>query len=547
MGKTVIQDKIHKINECLVTLGANPDKNINTLVGLCGELLKSDCSLYLHPNGNTLNLQAHWNLPKGFTCRFDTDNNIFNNLIKSKTETIQVINNLSKTSYVKNDVFIKENNFNAFAGVKVKHPDKSPGVLGVFYKKDSSLSEEDKRALDIISLAINVEEQRKFAQKEKELYRIRLIQNEKMAGIGTLASGVAHEFNNMLQIIDGYAKHANKTNKPEDIREALEIILETTAEASKIVKNLLAFSKQDKKEKELCIVSDLADSVLVLMERQFTKRNIEIKRKYEKDQFAFVNKAEMQQAFLHIIMNARDALLPDGGALTVSVKKDHDNIEISFADTGKGIPKEDLPRIFEPFYTTKGSLGEGSVEGRGLGLFVVYGIVQNQGGRIEFASKQGHGSTVRIFLPEVKKDETRSEEGKNEARKKKEILGPGPLNILVVDDEVNIRKLLVKHLEKKGYKVKDSESAKEALKMIKNEIYHIVFLDYIMPGVKGTEVIDEIKTHSPHTKIIISTGIENSEIIKAFKKESQYEFLEKPFTMDEVDEKIKKLTGDTNG
>lgn len=238
------------------------------------------------------------------------------------------------------------------------------------------------------------------AKEEKERIQAQLIQSEKMAGVCTLADGIAHEFNNLLQIISGHVQFAQKSKHPEDIEEAFNIILKTSDRAAKIVKDLVTFSRQDASEKELCDITELIESVLSLTEDQLKKHNIEVMRKYGGIPQIEVNKAEMQQVFLDMVTNARDAMLPKGGKLEISVKRVKENAELSFTDTGKGIEEKDLRRVFEPFFTTKGAAGgDNKLQGIGLGLSVSYGIVKRHGGTIEVESEKGKGTTFTVKLP----------------------------------------------------------------------------------------------------------------------------------------------------
>ena len=242
----------------------------------------------------------------------------------------------------------------------------------------------------------------KRAEKEKEKLQAQLIHAEKMAGIGTLASGIAHEFNNLLHIMRGHAEFAQSTKKAEDMEEALDVVLKTSDEVAKIVGDLLTFAREEpsKKEKESGDITESIEGVLSLMEEHLRKQNIEVVRKYGRTPQVEVNKGEMQQVFLNIVNNARDAMLPKGGKLEIETKQLNGKIEVSISDTGKGIEKENLGKLFEPFYTTKRTEEDDSeFPGTGLGLSVSYGIVKRHGGTIEVKSKMNKGTTFTVKLP----------------------------------------------------------------------------------------------------------------------------------------------------
>ncbi len=275
--------------------------------------------------------------------------------------------------------------------------------------------------------------ERKFAEEEKKSLQIQLIQSEKMAGIGTLASGIAHEFNNLLQVMRGHTEFAQRTEKPGDMKDALDIVIDTTDRAKNIIEDLLSFSKSEQSKKELCNVTELIETILSLTEEQLKKRNIEVVRKYEKRPYVEVNRGEIRQVFLNMVTNARDAMYSKGGRLEIKIRCVKENVEVSFTDTGIGIEKKNLSKIFEPFYTTKGAVGgENRIQGVGLGLSVSYGIVERHGGTIEAESKVGEGTTFTVKLP-VKGVRAEERETKIEERRKKKKLEPR--KILVVDDE----------------------------------------------------------------------------------------------------------------
>lgn len=241
--------------------------------------------------------------------------------------------------------------------------------------------------------------ERKKAEEERERLHQQLAHSGKMAGIGTLAGGIAHEFNNILQIMGGHVEFAQRTKKPEDIEEALNVVTSHADKAAKIIKNLLTFSSTESSDKKRTNIAELIDSVLLLTEEHFKKHNIEVVRKFQKVPQVEVNMGELQQVFLNMITNARDAMFPHGGKLTIEVKGDGNRVETSFTDTGIGIKKENLDRVFEPFYTTKGSVGKGDIPGTGLGLSVSYGIVKRHEGTIEVKSQKGKGMTFKVSLP----------------------------------------------------------------------------------------------------------------------------------------------------
>ncbi len=256
--------------------------------------------------------------------------------------------------------------------------------------------------------------EQKRAEKERERLQAQLIQSEKMAGIGTLASGIAHEFNNLLHIMRGHAEFAQSTKKAKDMEEALDMVLKTSDDVAKIVGDLLTFArkKPSEEEKESGDIADSIELVLSLTEEHLRKQNIKVIRKYGRTPQIEMNRGEIQQVFLNIVNNARDAMLPKGGKLEIETKQHNGNIEVSISDTGKGIEKENLGKLFEPFFTTKRTEEDDSdIPGTGLGLSVSYGIVKRHGGTIEVKSKINKGTTFTLKLP--LKEKRRKSQDKN--------------------------------------------------------------------------------------------------------------------------------------
>lgn len=494
-------ERLLEINKCFLSFEADSSKNIENLTALCKKLLKADNILYTGPE----------------------------NEIPSENEPS------GKDTSQKSDHIIQLSR-------KVQYKDRDFGSLCIMYNSKVNLSEDDNNIFDIIVSLIGIEEERKRTERQKQVYMERLIQAEKMAGVGTLANGVAHEFNNMLQAITGYAQFAGRAKNAKDVKESLDTILEVSKEAQAIIKNLLAFSRKGKEEKEFCELKDLIESVLLATEKQLAKRNINVVRKYDRSYNIMVNKAEILQVFLNIVINARDAMISHGGNLDISIKGDDNTAEIHFADTGRGIEDAGLSKAFEPFYTTKGSIGQGTIPGRGLGLFVSYGIVKQHNGLIEINNRGGKGCEVIIKLPvdnhvsAVKQDEKLFTEDKHSS-------ASAVLTILVVDDEKIIRSMILKYFSSKGHKVEAVQSGEEAISIVKQKPFDVIFLDLVMPGLEGMEVLDEIQKLCSKSKILVMTGLANEELKKDIKRRDYCELLTKPFNVSEIEKRLLSLRG----
>lgn len=239
-------------------------------------------------------------------------------------------------------------------------------------------------------------------QREKELQRVtqqQICQSEKLASIGRLSAGIAHEINNPLTGVLTFAHllKQKKNNSEEDIND-LDVIIRETTRVREIVKGLLDFARQTPFEKEFLNINDILHQILKLVKNQKELRKIVVEENYSKSIPKYYgDKNQLQQVFLNLILNAAEAI-PDTGKITITTLIERDYVVVSIKDTGCGIKKEDMNKIFDPFYSTKPVN-----KGTGLGLSISYGIVQQHGGNIECESEEGEGTTFNVFLP-VKND-----------------------------------------------------------------------------------------------------------------------------------------------
>jgi PAS domain S-box-containing protein len=241
---------------------------------------------------------------------------------------------------------------------------------------------------------IEARDQAETALKKLKRVQSRLIQSEKLAALGKLSAGIAHEINNPLSIISGHTQILlmDKTSDSAELKRILEIIKKQVDRASSITDQLLQFSKRVKPKLKKSDLNEVLKDILAFLKQQLAQDNIKIvKQLSSKPVFAYVDSLQIQQVFLNLISNASQAM-PEGGKLTISTTVRDSNIEIKFTDTGWGIPKKNLSKLFEPFFTTKSN-------GAGLGLSIVYGILKAHKGEIKVKSQEGKGTTFTIVLP----------------------------------------------------------------------------------------------------------------------------------------------------
>ena len=365
-----------------------------------------------------------------------------------------------------------------------------------------------------------------------------LIQTEKLAAVGTLAYGIAHEFNNILAGMMANAELGLITREPEQVKECFETIVESSQRASSITNNLLAFARQKEARKELTDITEPLKSVLSITKRELEKFNIEIVEKFKPVPKIYCDAGQLSEVFLNMVTNARDAMHPKGGALNIEVESVGDNIRIIFKDTGCGIPEEIKGKIFEPFVTTKGALGKSEIPGTGLGLFLSYGIIDGYKGKIEVETKVGRGTKFTIQIP-VSKNlprefllDTRIESSKETERK---------LKILLVDDESPICSSLKKFLESKGHLVATSLRGKEGLEFFKKDKFDLVLSDITMPDMDGIELIKKMKDNDSKTRIIVITGHIEKEKEEKAREAGADEVLIKPFKNELLYQTISKI------
>jgi two-component system NtrC family sensor kinase len=232
-------------------------------------------------------------------------------------------------------------------------------------------------------------------------------QSEKLASIGRLAAGTAHEINNPLTGVLTFAHLLRKNeNLGERERQDIEVIIRETTRVREIVRGLLDFARQSPSERQRLDLNGVVSHATALLRGQKEFRHISIKEQPADDLPKVLgDRNQLEQVVLNLSLNGCEAM-PDGGTLTISTRVDGDSVVLTVSDTGTGIPEEDRGRIFDPFFTTK-PVGRGT----GLGLSVTYGIVQQHGGSVEVTSKVGKGSMFTIRLPAQPKESASSDEG----------------------------------------------------------------------------------------------------------------------------------------
>ena len=383
-------------------------------------------------------------------------------------------------------------------------------------------------ALRIKELTDNLEERnRQLIEFQNELVR-----SEKMATIGLLASGIAHEFNNIMAGISGYAQLA-KSN-PKFLEQFVEVALTQTERALELTRSLSTYHRSNKNEKSNCDIASVVDSALCLVQKELESKGIQLSSTLEENMpRAAIKPGQLQEVVLNLIINAIHAI-KEKGTITIGGKADSspNRIELWVSDTGEGIQEENLQRIFDPFFTTKGALGGGEQEGMGLGLSVCYNVVRARGGHIGVESEVGRGTTFTITLPVH--DSTLTDSPKEEpSTERPPAADPGTsLTILVVDDENYIRRMLLEFLH--DHEVVCCEGGESALQEFRKTKFDYVLLDICMrDSVNGIELMRELKEIDPDAKIILASGRIPEDIDKEALEEAHGHLL-KPYKLDDL-------------
>ena len=239
--------------------------------------------------------------------------------------------------------------------------------------------------------------ERKLAEEERMEMEQKAHLASRLASVGEMASGIAHEINNPMTAVIGFSQLLMETNLPDDVKEDISIIHKEAQRAANVARNLLTFARKHSPAKQPTNLNSIVEGVLKLRAYEQTVSNIRVNTRLAHDlPEVMADYSQMQQVFINIILNAEAAMLEagNGGTLTITTQTVNGSVRASFTDSGPGIPKENLNRIFDPFFTTK-EVGKGT----GLGLSVCHGIIAEHGGKIYARSKVGHGATFIVELP----------------------------------------------------------------------------------------------------------------------------------------------------
>ena len=422
---------------------------------------------------------------------------------------------------------------------QVEFPFQVPGTGKAGWSSDSSapLLNAKGEIIGIIGTVRDITESRKAEEQ--------LRQSQKMEALGQLAGGVAHDFNNMLQVIIGYASLANE-NATTTQKEQIAEILAASERAAELTSGLLSYSRKQVFKVEPTDLGKLVSGVEKFL-RRIVGEDITLSLEQASEPLtAVVDRAHLQQVFINLATNARDAMR-SGGTLSITMERIEVDDEfvavhgfgavgpyalITVSDTGSGIPKEHLQKIFEPFFTTKG-IGKGT----GLGLSIVYGIITQHNGFINCYSEEGAGSTFRIYLP-LSSDGGQSHEVVRDMNTGDD----AGITVLVAEDDPAVRTITRSILELHGYVVLEAANGREALEVFckHQEQIALVLLDALMPELNGAEALAAIREIKPGTKALFVSGYAREIISGKMLVPADTEFINKPVLPARLIEAIRK-------
>jgi PAS domain S-box-containing protein len=376
-------------------------------------------------------------------------------------------------------------------------------------------------------------------------------QAQKLESIGRLAGGVAHDFNNLLTVINGFSDFLLKRLKSSDpLRSYAEQIREAGERAASLTKQLLAFSRKQIIEPRVLDLNTTIEQSVPMLQRLIGEDVVLGTRLDRSLGQVMADPDQVHQVIMNLAVNARDAM-PDGGRLDIettnidlngeSAAAIHDGaspghyVLMTVTDTGHGMEETIRLQVFEPFFTTK-EVGKGT----GLGLSTAHGIVRQSGGWIDVSSEVGVGTSFRIYLPRIDACSVPEEITIAAAA------GGSGETILVAEDQEAVRSLAASSLRQHGYHVIEASDGGEALTLADRyagEI-HLLLTDVVMPGIDGKELSQRLKAVRPNVKVVFTSGYTADVIAQRGVLERGVAFLHKPFTPEELSEKVRDVLAD---
>jgi PAS domain S-box-containing protein len=400
------------------------------------------------------------------------------------------------------------------------------------------LLDERGNLIGAVHIMADITERKQAEEREKQLQQ-EIILSSRLASVGRMASGIAHEINNPLTGVVGFADLLLKKDIPEDMGKHVKIIYDGAQRVAGIISRLLTFAGQSKPERTFASINDIVENTVALRAYEMESNNIKASTQLDADlPRTTADAGQLQQVFLNIILNAETEMIRAHGRGNLLVKTERmgNRIRISFKDDGPGIAKENLEKIFEPFFTTR-EVGRGT----GLGLSVCHGIVTQHGGKIYARSELGKGATFFVELPIVTEATQLKTVEPPAAEPKK---APGG-RILVVDDELVVQQFLTEVLSGEGYEVESADNGDDALEKLGSEDYDVILVDVKLPGMSGIEIYKHLQRMAKPLarRVVFITGDVMGEDTMAFLTRAKARYITKPFDTERLRKEIQSMLG----
>jgi two-component system cell cycle sensor histidine kinase/response regulator CckA len=384
--------------------------------------------------------------------------------------------------------------------------------------------------------------ERREAEEERRRLEDQLRQSQKMEAVGRLAGGIAHDFNNLLMVIMGHGELLRRGLEVADPRlRKVQHIMGASERAARLVRQLLAFSRKQVLEAQVVDLNALVAETARML-RPLLGEDVRVVTRLDPALgHVRVDPAQIDQVLMNLAVNARDAM-PGGGTLSLETANvdagapgpaaPGRHVALTVRDTGHGMDDQTRAQVFEPFFTTKAGSG-----GTGLGLSMVYGIVQQSGGQITVESEPGRGSSFRILLPRANGPRAGAEP--NAPARAHAAAGE---TVLVVEDEPAIRSLACEMLEAQGYRTLSAGSGEEALGLAVRHTgpIHVLLADVVMPGLAGPALAERFAVVRPHARVLYMSGYAGDDLARRGLAEDALHLVPKPFTADLLGRRVRE-------
>ena len=399
----------------------------------------------------------------------------------------------------------------------------------------------------LLGVSVDITEQKLATDALQEQLR----QAQKMEAVGRLAGGVAHDFNNLLSVIMGYASLAiDGISDADPLKLQLSEVLAASERARDLTRQLLAFSRQQVLDPRVVSLNEVIGRVERMLERLIGEDVELVAVKADHLDNVRIDPSQIEQVLMNLCVNARDAM-PKGGKLTIETANvmldetyaaEHPtvvagpHVMLAVSDTGHGMDRETQKRIFEPFFTTK-EVGRGT----GLGLSTVFGVVRQSGGHIWVYSEPGGGAVFKLYFPRVEGEATAA------GPRPRRAPNTGSETVLVLEDEEQVRRVVIAMLTRGGYRVLEAATAEQAFALARNseQTIDLLLTDVVMPTMSGPDVVRQMQAIRPRLKAICMSGYTDETVFRHGILESGVAFLQKPVTPDSLRQKIRSvLDGD---